>query len=107
MSWCGDSLGVPSFSKLENTLGCEASAHNVGKSDHVAPQPTPAIDKRLGPERPQGVDDDILARDLRQEARGDSALFCEIDGVRDLRVTEREAAATALLVGEMDTPPGV
>src|SRR5439155_4436482 len=101
MSWCHDGSGVQPSSKLENALGCEASAHEVGNGDHVAPQPTPAVDKRLGPQRTQGVDDDVLARDLRQEARGDCALFREIDGVRNLRIAERDATAAALLVAEM------
>src|SRR5215211_1968834 len=104
MSWCGAGPGVPPSSQLENALGCEASAHDVDESEHVAEQPTPAIDIRLGPERTQGVDEDVLAGDLRQEARRDGALFREIDGVGDLRIAERDAAGAALLVAEMDAP---
>src|SRR3972149_6311633 len=104
MSCCGDDRGVPPSSKLENALRCKASMHEVGDGHHVAPQPAPSIDKRLGPERTQGIYDDVLARDLTQEGGGYGALFRKIDGVRNLRIAEHDAAAAALLVAEMDAP---
>src|ERR1043166_5706542 len=91
-------------SELQNAVGREAAAQEVGERDQIALEPAPAIDKRLRLEPVQRVDDDVPCRDVVKEPRRNRAFPGQVDGVGDLRIAERQPVVAALLVAEMNAP---